>query len=127
MPSTINQVLELLRQADKQFECEPMDSPTESLINEQYTWPYNGSSLLAIANDITGTLQRLARHPFSRIPVLPKISGDLAYAIGMWQSYRSGTIRQRINYVYNDWLHGGNSFYKSLASRILQDEPYNNN
>ncbi len=127
MPTTFNQVLELLRQADKQFECEPMDSPTESLINEQYTWPYNGSSLLAIANDITGTLQRLARHPFSRIPVLPKISGDLAYAIGMWQSYRSGTIRQRINYVYNDWLHGGNSFYKSLASRILQDEPYNNN
>ena len=120
LPSSFDEILEFLDKTSRNFVPSEIEPSIGSLLQEQYMWPYEGSSLLAIADNICRSLA----HSYPQQPLLPKVSGDLAYLFGVLQAYRSGTFRQRLNYVYNDRVHGRSPFFKNLATRISREKPY---
>jgi len=124
LPKSFDEVFELLQNLKTNFEPSKIDTKFEAPIKEQYMWPYEGSSLRTIADGIGESLKTMDDTQRRKRSRLPKLSGDVAYAIGMANHWvRNGQLRPRFNYVYNDNFFGRDKFYKKLAGRIEQDKP----
>lgn len=124
LPKTFEEIFDLLRQLNDNFEPAPLETPAGDLIKQQYMWPYEGSSLRAVADGIEQALDTMDDQLRRTRPMLPKVVGDVVYAVGMAKWIRAGNLRPRLNYVYNDLLHGRNAFFKQVAARINEDKAY---
>lgn len=125
LPKSFDEIFDLLQKIGDNFEPAPIEAPMEALMKEQYMWPYEGSSLRAIADGICDSLETMDNGLRQKRSRLPKWSGDVAYAIGMAHHWiQTGRLRPRFHYVYNDHIYGRDGFYKKIAARIERDKSF---
>lgn len=124
LPQSFEEIFDLLDRLKNSFEPAPIDIPAGDLIREQFMWPYEGSSLRAVADGIEQALSNMDDRLRRTRPMLPKAVGEIMYAVGMAKSFRAGNFWPRLHYVYNDFLHGRDVFFKQVAARIAEDKAY---